>query len=100
MALLYLFLWQLIKPYGAGSTPGQNDCPDEKSHVKLQGIMEKAQIGIRGPGLRCISPDYDTKEIKNIYVDCKLISFPVNFFYNCFYSNLVLPSLFLTFIFP
>ncbi|KAK9936301.1 hypothetical protein M0R45_013149 [Rubus argutus] len=59
----------LIKPYGAGSTPGQNDCPDEKSHVKLQGIMEKAESGIRGPGLRCMSPDYDTKEIKNIYVD-------------------------------
>ncbi|KAM5588345.1 katanin p80 WD40 repeat-containing subunit B1 [Rosa sericea] len=59
----------LIKPYGAGSTPEQNDCLDEKSHVKLQGIMEKVETGIRGPGLRCMSPDYDTKEIKNIYID-------------------------------
>ncbi|XP_062014751.1 katanin p80 WD40 repeat-containing subunit B1 homolog KTN80.2-like [Rosa rugosa] len=90
----------LIKPYGAGSTPEQNDCLDEKSHVKLQGIMEKVETGIRGPGFRCTSPDYDTKEIKNIYVDCKFISFPVNFFFFgfffCwFYSNLVLPSIFL-----
>ncbi|XP_050371503.1 katanin p80 WD40 repeat-containing subunit B1 homolog KTN80.2-like isoform X2 [Argentina anserina] len=60
----------LIKPYGAGSTPEKNDCFDEKSHVKLQGIMEKVETGISGPGLRCMSPDYDSKEVKNIYVDC------------------------------
>ena len=76
MVLFYLFLWQLIKPYGGGSTPEQNDRFDEKSHVKLQGIMEKVETGIRGPGLRCMSPEYDSKEIKNIYVDCKLISVP------------------------
>ncbi|KAL6206934.1 hypothetical protein ACLB2K_024179 [Fragaria x ananassa] len=59
----------LIKPYGDGSTPEQNDCFDEKSHVKLHGIMENVETGIRGPGLRCMSPDYDSKDIKNIYVD-------------------------------
>lgn len=42
--------------------------------------MENVETGIRGPGLRCMSPDYDSKEIKNIYVDCKFISFPVTFF--------------------
>ncbi|ONI10302.1 hypothetical protein PRUPE_4G039800 [Prunus persica] len=29
----------------------------------------KVESGIRRPGLRCMSPDYDTKDIKNIYID-------------------------------
>lgn len=72
-----LFLSQLTKPYAADSTPGHDDCADEKPSVKLPEIAGKVQSGIRSPGLRCMSPDYDTKEIKNIYVDCKLSSFPV-----------------------
>ncbi|KAM1045928.1 hypothetical protein COP2_037900 [Malus domestica] len=60
----------LTKPYAADSTPGHDDCADEKCSVKLPEIAGKVESGIRSPGLRCMSPDYDTKEIKNIYVDC------------------------------
>ncbi|KAM1893713.1 hypothetical protein ACFX14_036719 [Malus domestica] len=60
----------LTKPYAADSTPGHDDCADEKRSVKLPEIAGKVESGIRSPGLRCMSPDYDTKEIKNIYVDC------------------------------
>nr|XP_028964472.1 galactokinase-like isoform X2 [Malus domestica] len=61
-------LW-LTKPYAADSTPGQDDCADEKPSVKIPEIAGKVESGIRSPGLQCMSPDYDTKEIKNIYVD-------------------------------
>ncbi|TQD88282.1 hypothetical protein C1H46_026163, partial [Malus baccata] len=60
----------LTKPYAADSTPGHDDCADDKRSVKLPEISGKVESGIRSPGLRCMSPDYDTKEIKNIYVDC------------------------------
>ncbi|CAL2251602.1 unnamed protein product [Prunus armeniaca] len=59
----------LIKPYAAGSTPVQNDGTAQKPYVKLQETTGKVESGIRSPGLRCMSPDYDTKDIKNIYID-------------------------------
>lgn len=63
--------YQLIEPYGAGSTPVQSDCTELKYNVKLQGSLEKVGSGIRASSLRCVSPEYDAKEIKNIYMDCK-----------------------------
>lgn len=74
-----LFLSQLIKPYAAGSTPVQNDGTAQKPYVKLQETAGKVESGIRSPGLRCMSPDYDTKDIKNIYIDCKLSLFMLIF---------------------
>ncbi|XP_048335425.1 katanin p80 WD40 repeat-containing subunit B1 homolog KTN80.2 isoform X2 [Ziziphus jujuba] len=59
----------LIEPYGAGSTPVQSDCTELKYNVKLQGSLEKVGSGIRASSLRCVSPEYDAKEIKNIYMD-------------------------------
>ena len=69
-------LWQLIEPYGSTSRPEQNDNTEQKINLNFQGShsLEKGGTGLRSTsGLRCVSPDYDTKEIKNIYVDCKLL---------------------------
>ncbi|KAE7995606.1 hypothetical protein FH972_000382 [Carpinus fangiana] len=62
----------LIEPYGANSAHDQNDCTDQETNLNSQGshASEKVGSGIRSTsGLRCASPDYETKEIKNIYVD-------------------------------
>ncbi|KAL5579351.1 hypothetical protein UlMin_011793 [Ulmus minor] len=56
----------LIEPYGDGS---QNDCMEQKFDLKLKESSEKLGSGGRTSSLRCRSPDYDTKDIKNIYVD-------------------------------
>lgn len=65
------FLCQLIEPYGTGSIPVQSDRAELKYNLKLQGSSEKVGSGMRTSSLRSMSPDYDTKEIKNIYMDCK-----------------------------
>ncbi|XP_062161285.1 katanin p80 WD40 repeat-containing subunit B1 homolog KTN80.1-like isoform X2 [Alnus glutinosa] len=62
----------LIEPYGANSTHDQNDCTEQKTNLNSQGSQssEKVGSGIRSTlDLRRMSPDYETKEIKNIYVD-------------------------------
>lgn len=62
----------LIEPYGSTSRPEQNDNTEQKINLNFQGShsLEKGGTGLRSTsGLRCVSPDYDTKEIKNIYVD-------------------------------
>ena len=64
---------QLIEPYGDAS---HNDHTDQKFNLKPQGCSVGAGIVGKHSNLRCRSPDYDTKEIKNIYVDCKFF-FPL-----------------------
>jgi katanin p80 WD40 repeat-containing subunit B1 len=71
----FFFFWFL---YGANSTHDQNDCTEQKTNLNSQGShsSEKVGSGIRSTlDLRRMSPDYETKEIKNIYVDCKLLPF-------------------------
>ncbi|XP_030480281.2 katanin p80 WD40 repeat-containing subunit B1 homolog KTN80.1 isoform X2 [Cannabis sativa] len=55
-----------IEPYGDAS---QNDCTEPKLNLKLQESSERAPTIVRTSSLRSRSPDYETKEIKNIYVD-------------------------------
>ncbi|GMY37264.1 katanin p80 WD40 repeat-containing subunit B1 homolog [Fagus crenata] len=58
----------LIEPYGSTS----NDRTEQKISLNFQGShsSEKIGSGIRSTsGLRRTSPDYETKDIKNIYVD-------------------------------
>ncbi|KAF8029874.1 hypothetical protein BT93_E2328 [Corymbia citriodora subsp. variegata] len=59
----------LIEPYGTNIKPQQKDCGDNE--IEHQESRSSAKVGtaIRSTSLRCASPDYDTKEIKNIYVD-------------------------------
>ncbi|XP_022715940.1 katanin p80 WD40 repeat-containing subunit B1 homolog isoform X3 [Durio zibethinus] len=53
-----------IEPYG------QNDCTEKKFNLDGSYSSEKAGRGIRSTlGSRPLSPDYETKQIKNIYVD-------------------------------
>ena len=57
---------QHIKPYG------QNDRAEKKFNLEGSYSSEKAGSGMRSTlGSRPLSPDYETKEIKNIYVDSK-----------------------------
>lgn len=65
-------LWyQHIEPYGA-AVPEQKDCTEKICNPLEKRTSEKLGSGLRSSsGLRCESPDYDVKEIKTIYVDCK-----------------------------
>lgn len=65
------FICQLIEPYGTDLTPVQSDRTELKYNLELQGSSEKVGSGTRTSSLRSMSRDYDTKEIKNIYMDCK-----------------------------
>lgn len=57
----------LIEPYGDAS---QIDCTEQKfNNLKLQRSSEVPGSIARTSSLRSTSPDYETKEIKNIYVD-------------------------------
>ncbi|GMH05411.1 hypothetical protein Nepgr_007251 [Nepenthes gracilis] len=60
----------LIEPYGAGSVPEDN-CPMElKLDPRESHSTEKVVPAVSStPSSRSISPDFDIKEIKNIYVD-------------------------------
>ncbi|KAM7530698.1 hypothetical protein LguiB_034108 [Lonicera macranthoides] len=64
----------LIEPYEASSVPKRVTYSEQKHN--LQG-SPLTRVGSHGssPSLRCISPDNDTKEIKNIYVDSKFVIF-------------------------
>lgn len=49
---------------------------EKKINLNFPGSHSSEDLGsgIRSTsGLRCMSPDCETKEIKNIYVDCKLL---------------------------
>lgn len=60
----------LIEPYGDTLIADQNGHPEQKND--LQGsLLERVGSHRRSTSnLRSIYPDYDSKEIKNIYVDC------------------------------
>ena len=61
---------QLIEPYGDGLDAKTNEGTQHKLNLKGS-KLEKVEVDV-GPtaGLRSMSPD-ESKEIKNIYIDCK-----------------------------
>lgn len=76
LALFWLVVstFQLIEPYGTGLDPKKNESTEQK--LGLQGSkLEKVEVNV-GPtsGFRSMSPD-ESKEIKNIYIDCKPLFF-------------------------
>ncbi|RDX71931.1 Katanin p80 WD40 repeat-containing subunit B1-like protein, partial [Mucuna pruriens] len=61
----------LVEPYSGGLETEKKESTEHK--LSLQGRqMEKVEAGV-GPtfGLCSMSPDIESKEIKNIYIDCK-----------------------------
>eukprot|EP00261_Vitis_vinifera_P017716 XP_010647505.2 PREDICTED: katanin p80 WD40 repeat-containing subunit B1 homolog isoform X1 [Vitis vinifera] len=59
-----------IEPYGSGLLSKKNGCVERKFDLQESHSVEKVGSSVRSTsGLRSMSPDYDTKEIKNIYVD-------------------------------
>ncbi|KAM7506116.1 hypothetical protein LguiB_005020 [Lonicera macranthoides] len=59
----------LIDPYGASLVPEQN-IQSEQKYENLESPFDKQGSHRRSTSsLRCTSPDYETKEIKNIYID-------------------------------
>lgn len=57
---------QQLEPYGGGSED-KNKCMVKRFSVLDEQSSEKMRSGSRGSS----SPDNETKEIKNIYVDCE-----------------------------
>lgn len=67
---------QLIEPYGAGLTPErQSNLEQKQEHVECR-LERVGSNRSSNSSLRCTSPDIDSKEIKNIYVDSKLFLHP------------------------
>lgn len=64
---------QLIEPYGDGFDPKNKG--DTEQILSKGSKLEKVEADV-GPtsGLRSMSPD-ESKEIKNIYIDCKSLTF-------------------------
>lgn len=59
-----------IEPYGDGFEPKESDCTDQKFNIPGCNSSDKVGSDVRSTlGFRSPSPDYETKEIKNIYVD-------------------------------
>ncbi|XP_065877402.1 katanin p80 WD40 repeat-containing subunit B1 homolog KTN80.2-like isoform X2 [Euphorbia lathyris] len=52
-----------IEPYGVGFVPEESDCTEKKFNILKSDSSEKVRSGTR------MSPDYEIKEIKNIYID-------------------------------
>lgn len=65
---------QLIEPYGDGLDPKKNESTEQK-HCLKGSELEKVEVDV-GPtsGFRSMAPD-ESKEIKNIYIDCKPLFF-------------------------
>ncbi|OAY26122.1 katanin p80 WD40 repeat-containing subunit B1 homolog KTN80.1 isoform X2 [Manihot esculenta] len=60
----------LIEPYGVGFSPEESDCTEKKFNILKSDSPDKARNGVRSTSdLRSLSPEYEIKEIKNIYVD-------------------------------
>lgn len=60
----------LIEPYGTGIVPEENECADQKFIISKNHSLDKVDTCVRSTqGLHSRSPDYETKDIKNIYVD-------------------------------
>ncbi|KAK4347111.1 hypothetical protein RND71_033450 [Anisodus tanguticus] len=71
----YVGVWvadiSLIEPYGAGLTPErQNNLEQKQEQVDCR-LERVGSNRSSNSSLRCTSPDIDSKEIKNIYVDCE-----------------------------
>ncbi|KAF3621841.1 Katanin p80 WD40 repeat-containing subunit B1 -like protein [Capsicum annuum] len=69
----YVGVWvadiSLIEPYGAGLTPEtQNNLKQKQEHVESR-LERVGSNRSSNSNRRCTSPDIDSKEIKNIYVD-------------------------------
>lgn len=58
----------LIEPYGTSLEPEQNIHSDRKFELK-ESLLEKIGHRRSPSSVRSTSPDYESKEIKNIYVD-------------------------------
>ncbi|XP_012091536.1 katanin p80 WD40 repeat-containing subunit B1 homolog KTN80.1 isoform X2 [Jatropha curcas] len=60
----------LIEPYGVGFVPEETECTDKKFNIMKGNSPDKLRSKVRSTSDFCaMSPDYDVKEIKNIYVD-------------------------------
>ncbi|CAK9327410.1 unnamed protein product [Citrullus colocynthis] len=59
----------LIEPYGASSVCGQKEPKDSNSALKNSLASKSTGGGLMTSNLQSLSPDYETKEIKNIYID-------------------------------
>ncbi|XP_031392296.1 katanin p80 WD40 repeat-containing subunit B1 homolog isoform X1 [Punica granatum] len=59
----------LIEPYGANLVPPQKDVMQHEFNLQKSHSVKKGSDERSISSLRCPSPDYETKEIKNIYVD-------------------------------
>ncbi|PSS24671.1 Katanin p80 WD40 repeat-containing subunit like [Actinidia chinensis var. chinensis] len=59
----------LIEPYGVGVVPEQNSRSKQKYDLQESPLVKVGGHRRTTSSLRCPSPDYETKEIKTIYVD-------------------------------
>ncbi|XP_021676534.2 katanin p80 WD40 repeat-containing subunit B1 homolog KTN80.4 isoform X2 [Hevea brasiliensis] len=60
----------LIEPYGVGFELEEIDCTKKKFNIPKCVSPDKARNGVRSTSdLHSVYPDYEIKEIKNIYVD-------------------------------
>ncbi|XP_022954653.1 katanin p80 WD40 repeat-containing subunit B1 homolog [Cucurbita moschata] len=60
-----------IEPYGASSVSGQKQPKEQKSNSAFKNSLASKSFGagLMTSNLQSLSPDYETKEIKNIYID-------------------------------
>lgn len=64
--------YQLIEPYRANLVPLKRDVTHhEFYHQDSHSSVKTGSCEISLVNLSCPSPEYETKEIKNIYVDSK-----------------------------
>ncbi|KAL0535092.1 hypothetical protein IC582_029412 [Cucumis melo] len=61
----------LIEPYGASSVSGQKEPKEQKPGSAFKNSLGSKSTGsdLMTSNLQSLSPDYETKEIKNIYID-------------------------------
>ncbi|CAK9141562.1 unnamed protein product [Ilex paraguariensis] len=60
-----------IEPYGGGLVPDKSIHSEQKYDLQESPLDKIGGHRRSTSNLRCISPDYETKEIKNIYVDSR-----------------------------
>lgn len=77
---LFLLI-QLIEPYRESSQPEPNSNCEQRQNFQETSLQKVGSFrrSTSTSSLRCISPDNDTKEIKNIYVDSKYLSCPFRY---------------------
>uniref|UniRef100_A0A5B6ZYF7 Katanin p80 WD40 repeat-containing subunit B1 homolog n=1 Tax=Davidia involucrata TaxID=16924 RepID=A0A5B6ZYF7_DAVIN len=59
----------LIEPYGADFVPEQNSRSERKNGLQESHLEKVGSPRRSTSNMHCMSPDYEIKEIKNIYVD-------------------------------